>query len=506
MGTMTVADVMTAPSLVAVEEETLRGAASRMEQRGVGSVVVVEAGRPIGILTERDLLRAMAAGTDPATSTVGAWMTRDPECLAADATIDDAWRQLGQRGYRHIPVVAGGDFKGTVSRRNLVALAQLRPAAESAMVAPPGLKGVVVAETAVGDVRGIEGFFHYRQYSAPDLAAARSYEDVWHLMFEGELPTSAEREDFGAEIAANRHVPSEVLDVVATMAPAGIPMATLRTALSHLAAAARLPASLDVPPDVLRAQAMQLSAALPTLTAAIHRIRSGHAALAPRDDLGHAANYLYMLTGEVPDPERVRAVEQYFILAMDHGFNASSFTARALTSTGADLGAAIVAAIGSLSGPLHGGAIDRSLETLDALRTPARADVWVREAVLAGRTIMGFGHPVYKTADPRSTMLRAVALRLAGDRGALAAEVEAAVERCLEELKPGRELHTNIEWYASVVLESCGIPRDIMPPTFACTRVVGWCVQAMEQAADNRIIRPSAHYIGPPAPQQVPTV
>ena len=504
MTTTTIAEVMTAPALVAVEEETLLEAAARMAERGVGSVVVLETGRPIGILTERDLLRATAAGADPATATVGAWMTRDPECLDTEATIDDAWRQLGERGYRHIPVVVGDELKGTVSRRNLMALAQLRPAGEPAMVAPPGLKGVVVAETALGDVRGNEGFYHYRQYSAPELAASKTYEDVWHLVFEGELPTASQRDPFVAEIAANRHVPTEVLEIVERISSAGIPMASLRTALSHLAASERLPASLDVPRDVLRAEAMRLSAAVPTLVAAIDRTRRGKAPIAPRDDLGHAANYLYMLDGEVPSDERARAVEQYLILALDHGFNASTFTARAVTSTGADLGAALVAGVGSLSGPLHGGAIDRSLETLDAIGTAARADGWVREAVLAGRTIMGFGHAVYRTPDPRSTMLREVALRLAGERGALAVEIEVAVERSLAELKPGRELYTNVEWYGSVVLEACGIPRDLMPPTFAATRVVGWCAQAMEQAADNRIIRPSARYIGPPAPQPVP--
>ena len=211
-----------------------------------------------------------------------------------------------------------------------------------------------------------------------------------------------------------------------------------------------------------------------------------------------------MLHGEPAPADHVRAIEQYLILALDHGFNASTFTARVVTSTGADLGSAIVAALGALSGPLHGGAIHRALETLDAIGTPERARPWVRDAVQRGETIMGFGHPVYRTADPRSTMLRSVAERLGGDRVTLARRVELEVERTLEELKPGRELHTNIEWYAAVVLEACGLPRNLFTPTFAATRIVGWTAQAMEQAADNRIIRPSARYVGPPAPQPVP--
>lgn len=506
MGTTTVAEVMTAPALVAVEDEALAAVAGRMAERNLGSVVVVEAGRPVGILTERDLLRAAAAGVDPGTAVVGGWMTPDPECLDTEATIDDAWAQLGQRGYRHIPVVAAsGDLKGTVSRRNLMALAQLRPAGEPAMVAPAGLKGVVVAETALGDVRGSEGFFHYRQYSAPELAASRTFEDVWHLMFDGELPrTAAEADAFAAEVVPLRHVPDELVDVLGAIAPSTTPMEGLRTGLSHLAAMEQLPPSLHLEHERMRANAMRLSAAAPTIVAALHRLRSGLDAIAPDDALSHAANYLYMLDGSVPSPTVARAIEQYLILALDHGFNASTFTARAVTSTGADLGSALVAAIGSLSGPLHGGAVHRALETLDAIGTPARAKEWVRDAIEHGRTIMGFGHPVYRTADPRSLMLRAVAEQLGGARIELAIEVETAVEEALAELKPGRELHTNIEWYAAVVMETIGLPLDLLTPTFAVTRIVGWCAQAMEQSADNRIIRPSAHYVGPPPPAPVP--
>ncbi len=505
MGSKTVAEVMTAPALLAVEDETLADAARRMADRGVGSVVVVQGGRPVGILTERDLLRAAASGADPSVDVVGRWMTPDPDCLDTEATIDEAWSQLGSHGYRHIPVVAGsGEVKGIVSRRALVALAQLRPAGEPALVAPPGLKGVVVAETALGDVRGEEGFFHYRQYAAPELAAKCAFEDVWHLMFEGELPTSPERDAFRAELAPLRHLPPDLLDVLAAIAPSTTPMEGLRTGLSHLAAIEGLPPSLHLDHGVLRGNAMRLSASAATIVAALHRLRSGLDPIAPDDALSHAANYLYMLHGDAPAPTHARALEQYLVLALDHGFNASTFTARAVTSTGADLGSALVGALGSLSGPLHGGAIHRALETLDAIAAPERALEWVSSAILDGRTIMGFGHPVYRTADPRSSMLREVAVGVAGERAALAVEVEASVEQALAELKPGRELHTNIEWYASVVLEALGLPRDLFTPTFAVTRIVGWCAQAMEQAADNRIIRPSARYVGPPPPVPVP--
>ena len=500
-----VSAAMTEPAVTAGPEETLAVVAARMQHHRIGSVVVVERNQPVGIMTERDLLRAAAAAADPSEALVGDWMVPDPDCVDADASIDDAWKQLADRGYRHIPVTAGAELKGIISMRDLMALAQLRPADELAATAPPGLKGVVVAETALGDVRGSEGFYHYRQYAAPELAARRGFEDVWHLLIDGELPTGAERAAFAAEVAPLRVLPRPVLDVLPAIArhsPA--PVAALRTAISLLAGVEDLPASLDVDRDRLRADALRISAAVPTLAAAIHRLRRGAEPIEPRDELPYAANYLYMIDGAEPDPVRTRAIEQYLILGVDHGFNASTFVARAVTSTGADLGAAVVAALGSLSGPLHGGSPSRALDTLDAIGDPARTAEWVRAAVASGRRIMGFGHPVYRTADPRSVMLRGVAEQIGGELVDFAVRVEAEVERTLAELKPGRELHTNIEWYAAVVMDRCGFPRDLFTPTFAASRVVGWCAHALEQHAYNRIIRPSSRYVGPPPPQPVP--
>jgi citrate synthase len=503
----TVGEAMTQPVITGRRDETLAVAAARMQEHGIGSVVVVEGNRPVGIITERDLLRATAARADSDATPIATWMARDPECVGTDTTIDDAWRQLADRGYRHIPVVAGGEVKGIISMRDLMRHAQLRPAGELAATAPPGLKGVVVAETALGDVRGTEGFYHYRQYAAPELAAKRTFEDVWQLLIDGELPTRAERAAFADEVAPLRRLPDAVLDalpVIARSTPA--PVAALRTAISLLGGVEDFPASLDVDRARLRADALRISAAVPTLIAALHRLRRGEAVVAPRDDLPYAANYLYMVEGREPEPLRARAIEQYMILGIDHGFNASTFVARAVTSTGADLGAVVVAALGSLSGPLHGGAPSRALDTLDAIGSPDRTAAWVRDAVARGERIMGFGHAVYRTADPRSVMLRGIAEQLGGDLVGFAEQVEAEVERTLEELKPGRELHTNVEWYAAVVMEQCGLPRDLFTPTFAAARVIGWCAQALEQHADNRIIRPSSRYVGPPPPQHVPEV
>jgi citrate synthase len=494
---------MTQPVITAEPNESLAVAAERMRDNGIGSVVVVQHGRPIGILTERDLLRAAAASANPTHTSVRDWMHANPDCVDADASIDDAWHQLADRGYRHIPVTVGGELKGIISLRDIMSLAQLRPAGELAGSVPPGLKGVVVAETELGDVRGDEGFYHYRQYAAPELAEKRSFEDVWQLLIDGELADSTA---FAAEVAPLRVLPQAVSDVLpAIVASVPTPVAALRTAISLLAGNEDLPASLDVDRAELRSEALRLSAAVPTLIAAIHRLRSGVAPIAPRDDLGYAANYLWMIHGVEEEAAFVRAIEQYLILGIDHGFNASTFVCRAVISTGADLGAAVVAALGSLSGPLHGGAPSRSLDTLDAIGEPENTAAWVRDKVASGQRIMGFGHPVYRTEDPRSRMLRGVAQGLGGELVDFAVQVEAEVEKTLAELKPDRVLRTNIEWYAAVTMDRCGFPRDLFTPTFAAARVIGWCAHALEQHADNRIIRPSSRYIGPPPPQPVPT-
>ncbi|GAA1373221.1 citrate synthase/methylcitrate synthase [Streptomyces beijiangensis] len=371
--------------------------------------------------------------------------------------------------------------------------------------APRGLAGVVVTETALGDVRGAEGFYHYRQYSAVELARTRSFEDVWYLMVQGELPSLAEREAFTARTAALRTLPDEVREALPAIARAGSgPLAGLRTALSLFGASAGFRPVYDITPGQRADDALAACAVVPTLLTALHRIGQGLAPVAPRADLPHAANYLYMLTGSEPDPVRARAVEQYLISTIDHGFNASTFTSRVIASTGADVAACLVGAVGALSGPLHGGAPSRALDTLDAIATPERIDPWIRERVLAGDRIMGFGHPVYRTEDPRSRMLRGIAQQFGGPLVDFAVQVEARVEAILAELKPGRELHTNVEFYAGVVMELCGLPREMFTPTFCAARVVGWSANILEQSADSKIIRPAARYVGPVPPHPVP--
>ena len=377
----------------------------------------------------------------------------------------------------------------------------------AAPLVPRGLAGVVVTETALGDVRGREGFYHYRQFSAVELAERRTFEDIWHLMFAGTLPDPAERADFLTETAALRRVPEEVraaLPVIARSSGASGPLAGLRTALSLFGASAGMSPVYDIGADRRRADALAACAAVPTLLTALHRLGRGLEPVEPRDDLPYAANYLYMMTGREPEPALARAIEQYLVLAVDHGFNASTFTARVIASTGADLAASLVGAVGALSGPLHGGAPSRALDTLDAIGTPDRIDPWIRARIQAGERIMGFGHPVYRTEDPRSRTLRGIAQSFGGPLVEFAVQVETRVEAILAELKPGRELHTNVEFYAGVVMELCGLPRAMFTPTFAAARVVGWSANILEQAEDSKIIRPAARYTGPTPPQPVP--
>jgi citrate synthase len=378
--------------------------------------------------------------------------------------------------------------------------------ADATLIAPRGLKGVVVADTTIGDVRGTEGFYHYRQYSAVELAERRSLEDVWALVLDGALPRSAaESEEFRAEVARHRVLsPRTAAALPALVGPGFEPLTALRAALSVWGQERGLRPLLDTSTVDAREDCIALSAVVPVLLAALLRLDSGLEPVPPSAELGHAADWLRMLTGTAPPPERARAVEQYLISTIDHGFNASTFTARVIAGTGADLGACIVGAVGALSGPLHGGAPSRALDAIDEIGTPARVDAWLRPKVASGDKVMGFGHAVYKTADPRGALLRRVAEGIGGELVERAAAIERRIEQVLAEVKPGRDLRSNVEYWAGVVMELCGVPRRAFTPTFTVSRVIGWCSHVLEQTAEAKIIRPSARYVGPPPPQAVP--
>lgn len=368
--------------------------------------------------------------------------------------------------------------------------------------APPGLEGLSVADTSVGDVRGREGFFHYRQHDATELARSRGFDDVWALLVDGELPDDVAARRFADHVAAARSLPDAVVTALPAIARASGPdrLGALRTALSLLASARGLSPWDPADPGRLRDDAVTIAAAVPVLVAAL--ARAGEVAWPAYAST--AAGYLAAVTGREPPVAHVTALERYLVVTADHGFNASTFTARTVTSTRADLGAAVVAALGALSGPLHGGAPSRALGLLRAIGRPEDAEDHVRALVRRGERVMGFGHRIYRTEDPRAALLRETALGLGGPTVELAVEVERSVEQVLAEEKPDRELHVNVEFHAAVVLDAIGLPPDLFTPTFAVSRVVGWTAHVLEQAAANRLVRPSSRYVGPAAPVPVP--
>jgi citrate synthase len=502
-----VRDVMTHPVVTATASEPVGEAAARMAEHGVGSVVVMDADRVVGILTERDLVRLAARGVDSRRERVADWMTADPDTVGSEMSANEAFSSLAERGYRHIPVTRGSHLEGIVSLRDLMRLARIAPVETVAPEIPKGLEGLEVASTEIGDVRGKEGFYHYRQYNAIELAETRTLEDVWYLLLEGELPDAQSSRAFIEKTNRLREIPQEIKELMPRIAQLGSrwnPLEAVRAAYSLVASALDFRPFLDASRAELTDQALRTCALFPTLVTALHRLHEGREPIEPDPRLPWAANYLYMLVEAEPPPKHARALEKYLIATIDHGFNASTFTARVITSTGADLGSAVLGAMGALSGPLHGGAPSRALDMIEDIGSEENTDPWLRSAVESGKRLMGFGHRVYKTDDPRSAMLRGVAADLDGKRVELAQHVEKRAVAILEELKPGRALYPNVEFYAGIVLDMIGIPRSLFTPTFASSRIIGWTAHILEQAADNRLIRPSAHYTGPQPGSEVP--
>jgi citrate synthase len=360
---------------------------------------------------------------------------------------------------------------------------------------PPGLAGVIVARTELSDVHGEEGWFQYRDRSAIPLARTASFEDVWHLLLTGRLPEAAERATFAERIARAREG-TDLREIVAAITPTtGDPVAVLKAAWPLVAARRGHPPLYDLDERARMDSAVELAAIAPTVIALVQRpdaepIVTGR---------GTVTDHLVNVTGRAPDAWAERALTAYLIAAMDHGFNASTFTARVIASTGADVGSCLAGALGALSGPLHGGAPSRSLDALDGFRTIADIEPWVRAELAAGRRLMGFGHAVYRTADPRAELLKELALQRGTSIAQLAAAYQGIAEEVLAQVKPGRRLHANVELFAGVVMEQCGIPRPLMTATFAIARAAGWAAHVLEQARDPKIIRPSARFTGPTA-------
>jgi citrate synthase len=360
-----------------------------------------------------------------------------------------------------------------------------------------GLEGIVAATTSISKVDGQVGRLLYRGYDIHDLAHTTTFEEIAYLLWFGNLPTRTELANLQDRLLEQRHLPEKIIRLLRDLPPTTAPMDVLRTAVSAWGME-----HVQGTPTV--EQAIALLARFPLIVATFHRLRQGLEPVESRADLGHAANYLYLLSGQVPEAAHVKGLDAYLIMVADHNMNASTFTARVIASTASDLASAVVAAIGALKGPLHGGAADKSQEMLDAIGSAENAEPWMRAVLARGDRLMGFGHRAYKTTDPRSEELRGMA-RAADPTGfAFAQHVETLALALLEESKPGRRLYTNVDFYSAVLLHSVGIPLDLFTPTFAVARVSGWTAHVLEQAANNRLIRPLAEYTGPDYRQFVP--
>jgi citrate synthase len=373
---------------------------------------------------------------------------------------------------------------------------------EALIEVPRGLTNVAVVDSAISDVHGLEGYYQYREHSATELARTATLEQVWHLFLHGSLPTAEEEASFTAEVARSR-AGTDVDALVDRLTGDGSieldPVHALKAAWPLIAAARGLRPVFDLDDEARRRDALLLTAVVPDFLCALWQ-RQQHLPPAPTvANRGIVADYLARITGTTPSPQHERALTAYLIAVIDHGLNASTFTARVIASTGADVASALAGALGSLSGPLHGGAPSRVLDSLDQIASVDDIEPWIRAELAAGRRLMGFGHAVYRTADPRSELLREVAAGLGGERVELALRFEAEAERLLEAAKPGRGLHANVEFYASVVMERVGLPRPMFTPTFALARTIGWSAHIIEQARDSKIFRPSARYVGPAA-------
>ncbi len=487
-------DLMSPSPLTAAPSDTLAATAGAMRARDVSSAVVVAGGRAVGILTERDLTRATAAGAAPAVTPVEHWMTPDPVTMPPDREVPAALERMLERGVRHLPVVADGVLVGTVSLRQLVRAASLRRVDPWAPGTARGLENVTVAETRLSYIDATGGRLVYAGYDAVSLACERTFEEVWHLLLTGTLPAD---DAFARRIAGLRGLPLPASTLRALAAADGSMMSKLESALAATGAVWGLGPWYERELPAVEAEAVRLAAVTPSLVAALWRLGRGLEPVAPAADLGHVANYLWMLDGRRPTPAQVTAAERYLILTAEHGMNASTFTARVIASTGADLAGALAGAAGALSGPLHGGAPSLVLGMLDEISTVERAAPWIAEAIRRGRRLMGFGHRVYRTEDPRAACLRRTAEEVGASRTLLARTVEREALAQLRAAKPDRVLATNVEFWAAVALEAAGIPRELFTPTFAVARTAGWTAHVLEQVRDNRLIRPAATYVGP---------
>jgi citrate synthase len=355
-----------------------------------------------------------------------------------------------------------------------------------------GLRNVVAGQTALSTIDGAKGILTYRGIDIHGLAEHSTFEETVFLLHRGNLPTRAQLDAFRKELAGQRRLPDAALSILHALPKTAHPMSALRTVVSALGALD--PDASDDGEAARTRKALRLTAQMATVVATIERIRNGWAPVSPDLQLGHAANFLYMLTGQRPDDEAARAMDVALVLHADHEFNASTFVARVTASTLADVHGAITAAIATLKGPLHGGANEAVMETLQQIGTADKVDGFLKDAFAQKRKIMGFGHAVYKTEDPRATHLRRLSQRMGQKTGEQKwYELSQKVE---EYVKREKALYCNVDFYSASLYHVMGIPTDLFTPVFAVSRVAGWTAHALEQLANNKLIRPESEYIG----------
>ena len=368
-----------------------------------------------------------------------------------------------------------------------------------------GLEGVIAAATSISSIDGTAGRLTYRGIPIEELAANSFYEEVAYFLWNGQLPTQVQLDQFMANLVSMRTLPDNIVAALKLFPAKSSGMDMLRTVISLLSVSD--PDEENNSQESNRRKALRLMALFPSIIAGFHRVRNGLEIVPPDPVLGHAANFLYMLTGEKPDPVKVKGIDLYLVLLADHGLNASTFTARVIAGTEADMYAAVTGALGALKGPLHGGANQGVMDMLDEVGSLDHVDAWFDATMAGQRRIMGIGHRVYKTEDPRARVLRRVSDEMGyavgkHDLHEMALRIE---QRALSHPHfVERKLAPNVDYYSATVLYYAGIPLDLFTTIFAMSRIVGWTAHLIEQYADNRLIRPRAQYIGPDYQPYIP--
>ena len=357
-----------------------------------------------------------------------------------------------------------------------------------------GLEGVVAATTRLCDLDGAHGRLAYQGYDIEDLARHVSFEEVVWLLWHGELPREAELTDFRRQLVEAAPMPAQVRQVLKQLPKTMHPMRALQMGVALLGGLD--PEGEDDSPEANRRKAIRLVAGVSTLTTGFHRIRNGRRPVPPRADLSHAANFLYTLSGRKPRVVQVRAFDAALVLYAEHELNASTFTARVVASTLSDMHSAVSAAVGALKGPLHGGAGEAVMRTLEEIGQPENADAFTRQALAEKRRLMGFGHRVYKAGDPRAKILRTLAAKAC--RNSPEPVWFESANKLHEAVQREKGLIPNVDFYSAPLFKALGIPVDLFVPVIAVSRIAGWTANLLEQYGDNRLIRPRADYVGPP--------